>query len=547
MDKRVKDWLRESIPGIGTIRPTRALMSAVTLEWKVRWSADMISRDLIQNFRDAAKGNLRQVKISAPQPGRVVVFGREEFNVERLYYIGSEKSSAAGDAGGFGEGFKAAAVALLRDFSTTPIVVSGSTGVVLTAAVEVVQGTDLKPLQYQFFEHDGQVSGTYLLLDGANRELTAAVKMGRDWFFDEKHPGVAGACLFENESVAVYPTRRSDGLAFYGGHLRMKLSGLPVIINCRRPIPKLDELISADRDRRMFEGKAADRFLTAVSQSLNGEGRRCVLATTKEKWRTGTGHPLLEAIAKKTTPTQVQTMYAAMGEDADTFFVEAADQPHYYYDRKPLEQLMQEWTAAGMVCLPRYFHRFGVKTAMDSVSEKQREREAEEAKKRRERDEQQARAAAQHRRELLEAQFAQPRSEEELRKGDCVRQFAGALLTSGFWRSALETIDVRIVDQRPYGTSAFSMSRGVGLLLIDRATMNWNFMNVATWVIVTVDECMQQYMYGQSIFRREAARPLLVGLFSHFALFEKLERVWSPPPPPTAKKRGSAPESADCP
>ena len=54
------------------------------------------------------------------------------FNLERLFYLGSEKGSD--DVGQYGEGFKVAATCLLREHAVTPIVASGREVVCLRVA-----------------------------------------------------------------------------------------------------------------------------------------------------------------------------------------------------------------------------------------------------------------------------------------------------------------------------------------------------------------------------------------------------------------------------
>src|ERR1700728_3738637 len=105
-----------------TLTFVRTVESAVTTAWGVRWNEMQIARDVLQNFYDANRENLqavaavlddRDVRITAPAG----------FDLERLFYLGSEKTSD--DIGQYGEGFKAAATCLLRDHGVTPIGISG--------------------------------------------------------------------------------------------------------------------------------------------------------------------------------------------------------------------------------------------------------------------------------------------------------------------------------------------------------------------------------------------------------------------------------------
>jgi hypothetical protein len=100
----------------------RSRTSSVTTSWGVDWNEEFIARDLWQNFFDANRHCLPNVKvlvaghtvtISAPTP----------MELERLFYLGSDKGDD--DVGKYGEGFKVATVCLLRNHNIEPIVVSG--------------------------------------------------------------------------------------------------------------------------------------------------------------------------------------------------------------------------------------------------------------------------------------------------------------------------------------------------------------------------------------------------------------------------------------
>lgn len=524
MDGRMGMVVQERIPHIGNIRVTRSLPSAVTTEWKVRWTADMISRDLLQNFRDASKGNLRQVRIQVPARDCVMIHGKEEFNIERLYYIGSEKSAGAGDVGGFGEGFKAAAVALLRDFGVTPIVVSGATGVAISIAEKAVPGTDLKPLCYHFFEHDGAVSGTYLLLVGANNELASAVKNGRDWYFDERHPAVAGPCIYENDVVALYATKRNEGLGFYCGHLRMRLNDLPIIINYKSPEAKVDALVSSDRDRRMFEGKAADRYFMAISKGLSIGGRKALLAATKKTWRHGKGHPMLEAIAAATRGSaQQEAMRESIGQDIDAFFVRGWQAS--YGPSDPLTQQENEWSAAGQIRLPNYFETFGVKSIATVLHERSHKERLERENERKQEEARLRQKTEQHKREQLEAQLIARVSAADRNNRDVLMKLGRLLIQGGMWGGAILTLDVKVIEFCPIDTHHASVTSRNGILLVESAKLKKPFSEVVTWMIIMIEHSLVTG-WTRSVFGPETTRQLMLSVFSRLPELAQLEQQW---------------------
>ena len=162
----------------------------------------------MQNFRDANKETIDRITVSSSK-GDVLIHGPAEFNLNRLYYLGSEKSAAENDIGQYGEGFKAASLALLRDFKVIPYVVSGKNIVRLSVSKETVEDTDLRPIIYEYFTHDGNVSGSYMLILGCSKELTRAIETSLEHFFWLGHPKI-GEPIFSSAIVDVYRSNVVD-------------------------------------------------------------------------------------------------------------------------------------------------------------------------------------------------------------------------------------------------------------------------------------------------------------------------------------------------
>jgi hypothetical protein len=115
-------------------------MSAVTSAWGVDWSEELIARDLMQNFFDANRKQLDKIVVTA-QRNHVSVAAPASFDLHHLFFLGSEKGDD--DVGQYGEGFKAAAVCILRRQGTLLLAASGKIGVIIRLADEAVVGTHL--------------------------------------------------------------------------------------------------------------------------------------------------------------------------------------------------------------------------------------------------------------------------------------------------------------------------------------------------------------------------------------------------------------------
>ena len=117
---------------------------------------------------------------------KVTISGPAKFELARLFYLGSEKGD--GDIGQYGEGFKAAAVCLLRDHGIEPVAVSGDQVVYLRVDSEKISGTQLQPVIYDFFRSSEVCHGARLILRGCSNNLIAALKEGLNHFFFDQNP-----------------------------------------------------------------------------------------------------------------------------------------------------------------------------------------------------------------------------------------------------------------------------------------------------------------------------------------------------------------------
>ena len=101
------NWMRQlnrllQLKGRGLWHEMR-LISAVTTAWGVKWDENYIARDLIQNFFDAARGNLSEVEVTV-KGSDVTISAASAFNLQRLFYLGSEKGED--DVGQYGRASK---------------------------------------------------------------------------------------------------------------------------------------------------------------------------------------------------------------------------------------------------------------------------------------------------------------------------------------------------------------------------------------------------------------------------------------------------------
>ena len=94
---KLKELLLE-LPEVKSAEHIKSVESAVTTAWSEEiWSHEMIARDTLQNMYDGcleAKIEIDKIKITTNND-QIKVYAPNEYNLEKLYYIGSSKSEFA--------------------------------------------------------------------------------------------------------------------------------------------------------------------------------------------------------------------------------------------------------------------------------------------------------------------------------------------------------------------------------------------------------------------------------------------------------------------
>jgi hypothetical protein len=159
---------------------SNSVTSAVTTEWGVNWNEEQISRDILQKFYDANRGRLSEVDISI-EGSTCIVTAPTPFDLQRLYYFGSEKTES--DIGQYGEGFKAASICLLRDHRVRPVVQSGNQLVSMRIGDEpAVEGSILYPMIYDYSSTGDAIEGARLFLLDCPAKLLESLSRGFNIF-----------------------------------------------------------------------------------------------------------------------------------------------------------------------------------------------------------------------------------------------------------------------------------------------------------------------------------------------------------------------------
>jgi hypothetical protein len=356
----------------------KTLTSAITANFAVYWNEDNIARDLMQNFYDANRGSLSEVKVKVQGNG-VTISGPTAFNLERLFYLGSEKGED--EVGEYGEGFKVAILNLLRDHQVEVVAVSGDRCVHIRLSEETVAETELRPMVYDFYHLPKLFAGSVLLLGGCSDELTKTLESGLDHFLYPENP-LLGEELWSSpgENFIIYRSRDTVGYVFYRNQRRGTITGIPLVLVINKPFKAMETLTQKDRDRKDFENnkdilityfQVFVRELTRLAgpRVYNAKDARraiiSIVSAARECWVGG--HPLLSKLASSCQQYHDRKLRSTWSSEetrdmfGDRFFARSSSRDKL--DMPEYKRLEEEWASQWRTGLPGYFRYFGVISA----------------------------------------------------------------------------------------------------------------------------------------------------------------------------------------
>lgn len=339
---------------------TRTLTSSVTTAWGVNWSEVYIARDLMQNFFDANRDCLATVQVKVER-NDVAITAPTPFNLERLFYLGSEKGED--DVGQYGEGFKVAATCLLRDHNVTPIIASGHDVVCLRVADRAVADTDLYPVEYDFYRSDLPLVGTALILPGCSGKLIRALSQGLSHFLYDGNP-LLGAKRWSNyrDEFSIYDSQDGHGHIFYRKLKRGEMEGIPIVLVINKQYQQIEKKISKDRDRNAFGGEVMELFYNHFARygvDHDAARQRILVEAARSYWQKG--HPLIREVSK--VAPYGGWPAAITRELFGNRYCARSSRHHDLAQQLEIEGMERRWREEGKLMLPEYFQRFGVPSA----------------------------------------------------------------------------------------------------------------------------------------------------------------------------------------
>lgn len=249
-------------------------------KYGVRWAPLSIARDVLQNFFDASP-DLSGVRVVVDRAERsVTVEGPASFDVELLAYVGATTKNDGRSAGGFGEGFKVAALVLARDHGAA--VSAGSADWSLSVFFDDVSLG--RELCFRVSPVSPARSGSWVRIEAVPDEVLTAFEGARDLFRHPSNPKFATPVAVSDDGAAgvfraprglrseVYYRRQFRG-SFHSYH------GPALVLVCDDVVDALE----GDRDRTDLAPAPVAR---AIAQRLSPEAIRAYLDAVEGTWGT---------------------------------------------------------------------------------------------------------------------------------------------------------------------------------------------------------------------------------------------------------------------
>ena len=231
----------------------------ICMSYPVKWDMYDIANNYVQNFIDALGTERFGRDFSVTLEGNVITLSAPTgFAAEWLYYLGAstKREDKEKNAGGFGEGFKIAALCTLRDLHLDVEMESRDWSLRVTQVAGTIAKKEVSLLAYEVTSRP-EKEESVLRLSGEDdevlRELFRRIERAKNDFFYEGNP-LVGPALYVGKGVAIYESTvppkdkiYSRGSLFARHQVRATFR-LPLMF-----VHDTYERSGDDRDRRYYE------------------------------------------------------------------------------------------------------------------------------------------------------------------------------------------------------------------------------------------------------------------------------------------------------
>lgn len=258
----------------------------IVMTYPVKWNKFKILNNYIQNFYDALgiQDFGRHFHYDYID-GTLTMSSDRRFAKEWLYYMGASTKRKNGEkyAGGFGEGFKIAALTSIRDYGLSVEMESRDWTLQATCIPGEIDDRSVEFLAYKTGNRPFQ-DNAVLRLGNVPEHFLDDIEVIMEHFYYEGN-ALFGKCLVKTEDYAVYeavqdPRNRSQFGYVFASFQRRNTIYIPLVICNHLFHPDED-----DRDRDDLSRYQTQRCINDVFRKLDAETSLCILRYFRKAWK----------------------------------------------------------------------------------------------------------------------------------------------------------------------------------------------------------------------------------------------------------------------
>ena len=258
----------------------------IVMTYPVKWSVHTMINNFVQNFYDSLGPELFNHSFRYGFSGDELTMSADKgFSREWLYYVGAstKRSGEIMSAGFFGEGFKMAALAAVRDYDLRVEMESRDWWLRVIDIPGTIDNVQVRFLAYETGARPFEENAV-LHLKNADEELFQETLNVRNMFFYEGNP-YFGECLVKSETFAVYEAQKDPretrmfGYVFASYERRAFLYHIPLVF-CNHRF----RLREDDRDRDTLSSSDCMECILEIVKKLNSSEALKILDHLKVVW-----------------------------------------------------------------------------------------------------------------------------------------------------------------------------------------------------------------------------------------------------------------------
>jgi len=225
----------------------------IAMSYPVKWDERKIMNNFVQNFYDALGAERFGERFRNRMEGTMLTLSADEgFAEDWLFYLGasSKRGGEGGYAGGFGEGFKIAALTALRDYHLSIELESRGWTLRVTSVPGMIAGEKTRFLAYEIGNRPFQEE-TVLRIGGVTEKFREELESVMTRFFYDGNR-LLGECIVSAEDFAVYTAVQDSHAAgvlgcLFASYEKRGCIYVPLVI-CNHTYKPYED----DRDRDRF-------------------------------------------------------------------------------------------------------------------------------------------------------------------------------------------------------------------------------------------------------------------------------------------------------